>query len=269
MELDEELTTGLKELSQRCGATLFMTVLAGWAALLARLSNQSEVVIGTPTANRTRTEVEGLIGFFVNTLALRVDLSGSPNSVELLKRVKRLALDAQANREIPFEQVVELVRPERSVSHSPIFQVMLGWQNLPGQELVDLPPPPGLQIDPVGPATQSAQFDLALSLREVGGRVVGSVVYASALFERETIRRYLQYWKQLLEGMVADERRAVGELEILSAAERARILKHWNNTEAEYPPDRCVQGLFEEQVERTPSCDCGSVRRSDAAAMRS
>ncbi len=125
VELDEALTAGLKGLSQRYGTTLFMTLLAGWAALLGRLSNQSEVVIGTPTANRTRTEVEGLIGFFVNTLALRVDLSGSPSAVELLRRVKRLTLDAHAHGDIPFEQIVELVKPERSLSHSPIFQVTL------------------------------------------------------------------------------------------------------------------------------------------------
>ncbi len=212
-----------------------MTLLTGWAALLGRLSNQSEVVIGTPAANRTRLEVEGLIGFFVNRLALRVDLSGSPSTVELLERVRRVTLDAQAHGEIPFEQVMELLKPERTLSHSPIFQVMLGWQNLPGQESGERPRWPGLRVDPVEVATQTAQLDLSLSLQEVEGRIVGTAVYASALFEAGTIQRYLTYWKRLLEGMIADETRAVGELEILAAIEREQLLEQWNATQAPIP----------------------------------
>ena len=129
--LDEELTAGLKALSRRHGTTLFMTLLAGWATVLSRLSGQDDVVVGTPSANRGRPEIEGLIGFFVNTLALRVDLSGAPAVAEVLARVKARALEAQANQDIPFEQVVELVQPARSLAHSPLFQVMLAWQNAP------------------------------------------------------------------------------------------------------------------------------------------
>src|SRR5690606_19555219 len=121
--LDEELTAGLKALSLRHGTTLFMTVLAGWATVLSRLSGQEDVVIGTPSANRGRREIEGLIGFFVNTLALRVDLSGAPTVAEALARVKARALEAQQHQDIPFEQVVELVRPGRSLAHGPLFQV--------------------------------------------------------------------------------------------------------------------------------------------------
>jgi hypothetical protein len=148
VELDEALTAGLKALGQRHGTTLFMTVLAGWAAVLGRLSGQSDVVVGTPTANRGRIEIEGLIGFFVNTLALRVDLAGFPSVAEVLTRVKERALGAQQNQDIPFEQVVELVQPVRSMAHSPLFQVMFGWQNAPrgGLEL------PGLTLGSAGSA---------------------------------------------------------------------------------------------------------------------
>ena len=127
--LDEQLTAGLKELSRRHGTTLYMTLLAAWAALLARLSGQQDVVIGTPVANRGRAEIENLIGFFVNTLALRLDLSGSPSVSELLEQVKAQALAAQQHQDIPFEQVVELAQPVRSLAHSPLFQVMFAWQN--------------------------------------------------------------------------------------------------------------------------------------------
>ena len=127
--LDERLTAGIKELSQRHGTTLYMTLLAAWGALLARLSGQQDVIIGSPSANRGRAEIENLIGFFVNTLAVRLDVSGSPTVGKLLQRVRAEAIAAQQHQDIPFEQVVELVQPVRSLSHSPLFQVMFVWQN--------------------------------------------------------------------------------------------------------------------------------------------
>ena len=154
-----------------------MTVLAAWALVLSRLSNQEDVVIGTPSANRGRLEIEGLIGFFVNTLALRIDLSGSPTVKDLLERVKSVALDAQTHQDLPFEQVVELVKPVRSLSHTPVFQVMFAWQNNEDGAL-DLP---GLQVGGVGGGQQAAKFDLTLDLREVNGRIVGGLNYATAL----------------------------------------------------------------------------------------
>ena len=170
--LDEELTAGLKELSRRQGTTLFMTLLAGWAALLGRLSGQGEVVIGTPVANRGRSEIEELIGFFVNTLALRLDVSGGPTVGELLERVKVQALAAQQHQDIPFEQVVELVRPVRSLAHSPLFQVMFAWQNTPEGRL-ELP---GLEVKPLQSAPRLvAKFDMTLWLQEAGERIVGGV----------------------------------------------------------------------------------------------
>ena len=129
IELDEQLSAGLRALSRRHGTTLHMTLLTGWAALAARLSGQAEVVIGTAVANRTRAEVEGLIGFFVNTLALRVEVGGDVRVGELLEQVRRRSVQGQSHQDVPFEQVVEVLRPVRSLSHSPIFQLMFAWQN--------------------------------------------------------------------------------------------------------------------------------------------
>ena len=200
------LTRRLKELSRRHGATLYMTLLAGWGALLARLSGQEEVVIGTPVANRGRMEIEGLIGFFVNTLALRLDVSGSPSVGELLERVKEQMLAAQQHQDIPFEQVVELARPVRSLSHGPLFQVMFDWEQNAGGDGGRLAMP-GVELGPLGVASDVvAKFDLTLFLRDAGERIVGGLVYATSLFERATVERYLGYLRRLLEGMVADER---------------------------------------------------------------
>ena len=248
--LDEDLTRGLKELSKKHGTTLYMTLMAGWGALLARLSGQEDIVIGTPVANRGRMEIEGLIGFFVNTLALRLDVSGSPSVGDLLKRVKEQTLSAQQNQDIPFEQVVEVVRPVRSLVHSPLFQVMFDWQQNIGGGGLALP---GLEFGPLGSAAHVvAKFDLTLSLRDAGERIVGGLVYATGLFERATMERYLGYLGALLEGMVAEETQAVDRLQLLPEAERRQIVNEWNATEAEYPREKLVHELFEEQVEKTP-----------------
>ncbi|HST57175.1 MAG TPA: condensation domain-containing protein, partial [Longimicrobium sp.] len=253
--LDEALTEALKTLSQRHGTTLFMTLLAGWAAVLSRLSGQSEVVIGTPSANRGHAEVEELIGFFVNTLPLRVDLSGSPSVAELLPQVRARALEAQRNQDIPFEQVVERVRPARSLAHSPLFQVMFAWQNAPGGSL-ELP---GLALGPLDPAGSggspsqvSAKFDLTLTLWEDDGRIEGGVEYATALFERATVQRHVGYLRRVLEEMAADDVQPLDRVELLSAAERRRVVQEWNATDAAFPAGACVHELFEAQVARTP-----------------
>src|SRR5215212_6743997 len=250
VELDEELSRGLKELSKKHGMTLYMTLLAGWGALLARLSGQHEVVIGAPVANRGRVEIEGLIGFFVNTLALRLDVSGSPSVMELLERVKEQTLLAQQHQDIPFEQVVEVARPARSLSHSPLFQVMFDWQHNEGGGGLAMA---GLELGPLGVATDAvAQFDLSLALRDAGERIVGSLVYATALYERSTVERYLGYLRTLLEGMVEDDSQAADRLRLMPEVERRQVLYEWNATEAEYPREKLVQELFEAQVEKTP-----------------
>src|SRR5262249_20335961 len=160
-------------------------VVAGWGARLSRLSGQEDLVIGTPVANRGRMEIEGLIGFFLNTLALRLDVSGSPDAGELLQRVKEQTLAAQQHQDIPFEQVVEIARPVRSLAHTPLFQVLFDWQqNTVGGALAL----PGLELGPLGSAAPVViKFDLTLSLRDMGERIVGGLGYAAALFERSTV----------------------------------------------------------------------------------
>jgi hypothetical protein len=170
--LDEKLTDALRALSKRHGTTVFMTLLAGWGALMARLSGQNDVVIGSPSANRGLPELEGLIGCFVNTLPLRIDVSGSPSVSQLLERVKARTLAAQQNQDIPFEQIVEIARPARSLAHSPLFQVVFAWQNAPGGRL-DLP---GLSLSPLAAAPHTTSlFDLTLTLQEANGRIAGGL----------------------------------------------------------------------------------------------
>ncbi|HEU4883163.1 MAG TPA: AMP-binding protein, partial [Longimicrobium sp.] len=248
VELDEALTDRLRSLGRRNGTTLFMTVLAGWATVLARLSGQRDVVVGTPSANRGRAEIEGLIGFFINTLALRVDLAGSPTVAELLEQVRNGSLGAQQNQDIPFEQVVELVQPARSLAHTPLFQAMVTWQNA-SEDQGEVPGPGRPGVGTPFPAT--AKFDLSLSLGEVGGRIAGSVTYATALFEHATVERWLGYLRRVLEQMAADDARAVDRLALLDTAERRLVLQEWNRTDAELPRT-CVHERFQVQVARTP-----------------
>nr|WP_285442818.1 non-ribosomal peptide synthetase [Burkholderia glumae] len=248
VRLDAALGTALKALSLRHGATLYMTLLAGWAVVLARLSGQDEVVIGSPAANRLRAETEGLIGFFVNTLALPLDLSGGPSVAELLRRVRARTLEAQARQDLPFEQVVELVKPLRSLSHSPLFQVMFAWQNveLPALAL------PGLRLEPLAPVRASAKFDLTLELGEADGAIVGTLEYATALFDRATAARHVGYLERVLREMTAREQEPVAALPMLGDAERRRLLEAHNRTGAAYPFVPSVAALVEAQVRRTP-----------------
>uniref|UniRef100_UPI003B3A4085 amino acid adenylation domain-containing protein n=1 Tax=Longimicrobium sp. TaxID=2029185 RepID=UPI003B3A4085 len=254
VELDDALAAALRTLSQRHGTTLFMTLLAGWAVVLARLSGQDDVVIGTPSANRGRRAIEGLIGFFVNTLPLRVDLSGAPTAAGLLNRVRALALEAQRYQDIPFEQVVERVHPTRSLAHAPLFQVMFTWQNAPEES----PELPGLAVGPLDPSASagssspvSAKVDLSLTLREDGGRIAGHLAYATALFDRATVERYAGYLRRVLEEMAADDRRPVHRLELLNEAERARLLALGEGAAPEFPR-ATVDVLFAQAAASSP-----------------
>ena len=225
-----------------------MTLLSAWAAVLGRLSGQDEVVIGTPTANRRRAETEGVIGFFVNTLALRVDMRGEASVAEMLKRVSGVVLGAQEHQDVPFEQVVEMVQPPRHLSHTPVFQVMFSWQN---QEW-GLPEIRGVRVERLRMPYEAAKFDLHLDLAEEGERIVGGLNYAAALFDEETIKRQRGYLLQMLEAMVADSRQEIAGIDVLEQEERKLLLEEWNATEAEYPEEMCIHELFEEQVRRTP-----------------
>jgi amino acid adenylation domain-containing protein len=281
VELDAELSAGVKALAQRHGATLYMTILAAWTVVLSRLSGQAHVVVGTPTAGRARREIEGLIGFFVNTLVLRLDVSGGPSVAQLLARVKERALEVQQNQDIPFEQVVELVQPVRTLAHTPLFQVMFNWLNTPSgdfelsglalspmQRVAPRPAPlpeSAAQPEPAPAANSAAQadgtdgtegaaaFDLTLTLSERNGRIGGSLEYATALFDAETIARHLAYLRRVLAQMVADERRSVARLELMSPEERAQVVEEWNATELPSPEGLCVHELFERRAEETPA----------------
>ncbi|MCD0265020.1 amino acid adenylation domain-containing protein, partial [Xanthomonas melonis] len=249
--IDQQQTQALKALSQRHGLTLYMTLLASWAMLLSRLSGQDDVVIGSPVANRGRSETEGLIGFFVNTVALRVDVSGSPTLAQLLASVKERALQSQAHQDIPFEQVVELVQPPRSLAHTPLFQVMFAWQNTP-QGVLDLG---DVQASRMGIASESAQFDLSLSLAESAGQIVGSLIYATALFERATLRRWMEHWRHLLDAMLAEDadERPVDRLSLWNEVQQQQVLLELNASAADYPRSACIHELFEAQVVRSPA----------------
>ena len=246
--VEARLCSGLRDLSRRQGTTLFTVVLAAWAVVLYRLCSQEDVVIGLPTAGRTRAEVEGLIGFFVNTLALRINLSGDPTLSNLLDRVKTASSQAQNHQDIPFDQVVEQLQPIRSLSHAPVFQVMFNWQN-EGEGKLDLF---GLQVGPAPQASQKSKFDLTLSFTEEDDLLVGTLGYASALFDKETIERYAGYVKSVMNAMITDIDRSVKAVSLLSPSEKHRLLVEWNATTASYPGDKCVHELFEAQVARTP-----------------
>ncbi|WP_245316922.1 condensation domain-containing protein, partial [Bradyrhizobium manausense] len=226
--IDADLTRGLKRLSRQHGTTLFMTVLAGWAAVLSRLSGQDDLVIGVPSANRGHREIEELIGFFVNTLALRLDLSGEPSVSELLERTRCTALGAQEHQDLPFEQVVEIVQPPRALDHTPLFQVMLAWENKTGGAF-DLA---GLMVEAAGGGYDQVKFDLELSLGEQGEEIAGTLAYATALFDQTTIERQRDYLLALLRAMAADAQQEVGRIELLSAAERTYLLEELNRTAA-------------------------------------
>ena len=248
VRLDERLTAGLKALSQRHGTTLYMTLMSAWASLLARLSGQPELVIGTPVANRTRTEVEGLIGLFVNTLALRIDTSGELSTEALLARVKALTLAAQAHQDLPFEQVVEITRPPRSLAHSPLFQTLLSWQDssAPTLALGDL------ALEGIVENSHFAKFDLSLNLGEVQGSILGALEYAVALFDESTIRRYLGYFTRVLQAMVANDQAVLAHVPLVDERERKQLLVDFNATTVDYQLDQTLHGMFEAQVLRTP-----------------
>ncbi|WP_422645819.1 amino acid adenylation domain-containing protein [Xenorhabdus ehlersii] len=248
INLDADLTASLKRLSEQQGVTLFMTLLSAWSIVLSRLSGQDDVVIGTPSAGRSRQEVESLIGFFVNTLALRIDLSGEPNVTELLARVRQTALAAQEHQDLPFEQVVEIVQPPRRLAHTPLFQVMFAWQS---NEIVEWKLP-GLTISPIDQAFDVVKFDLELNLFEEEDRVVGYLGYSTTLFDQSTIERHVEYLHTILQAMVADIQQPVGEMNILAPVERQLLLETWNATVTPYPEQLCVHQLIEQQADRTP-----------------
>jgi natural product biosynthesis luciferase-like monooxygenase protein/amino acid adenylation domain-containing protein len=243
-----DLAVRLQALSQHHGMTLFMTLLAAFQALLARYSAQNFVTIGTPVAGRNFTQTEGLIGFFVNTLALCTDLSGDPTQSALLARVRKTVLGAYAHQDLPFEMLVEELQPARRLSHSPLFQVMFAFQNLPRESLRL----PGLNLEPVARESRSAKFDLTLMVSEVSGSLSGTFEYSADLFQAQTILRMVGHLNALLEGMATDSELRLSEFPLLSEAEQAQVLREWNDTAAEPARSRLVYEMVAAQAERRP-----------------
>ena len=248
VELSERLSGALRQLSKRNGATLFMTLLTSWQVFLSRYAGQDDVIVGTPLAGRHLLETEGLIGFFVNTLAMRADLSGNPSFRQLLGRVKESMLGAYAHQDVPFDKLVEELQPERSMSYEPIFQVMFTLENK-AQEVFEMP---GLKLSGVEADSDVAKFDLTLILQEQESTIAGVLEYNTDLFEKSVIERLLTHFQVLLESIVNDPEQRISELKLLTRAEEQQLLVEWNQTQADYPRDRCVHELFEEQVARTP-----------------
>ncbi|HVG08476.1 MAG TPA: amino acid adenylation domain-containing protein [Thermoanaerobaculia bacterium] len=242
------LESDLDGVARRLGVTPFMILLGAFATLLSRYGSQPDVVVGTPIANRGRAELEDLIGMFANTLALRVELSGDPGFDELARRVRQVALGAYAHQDIPFERLVDELRPERDLSHAPVFQVMLALQNLPGAQL-DLA---GLTLSPLEFEVDRTQFDLSLSLfpRSQGG-MLARLEYAADLFDAGTAERLLLHLRNLLDGIVEAPKRRLSELPLLGAVERQELLAAGNFTAAEVPL-RLLHQLFEERAAERP-----------------
>ena len=246
--LSPELSEALKELSRREGATLFMTLLAAFQTLLHRYSGQDDIVVGSAVAGRNYAETEGLIGFFVNTLALRTDLSGEPTFVELLRRVKQVSLGAYAHQDVPFEKLVEELQPERDTSRTPLFQTMFALQNVP-HEALHLP---GLTLSWVGGESATAKFDLLMALQERGAALEGSLEYSTDLFDEARMAQMLRHFEVLLQGIAANPEQRLWELPLLGAEETRQALVEWNATQQEYPREQSVSELFEQQVTLRP-----------------
>ncbi|WP_148193603.1 condensation domain-containing protein, partial [Pseudomonas syringae] len=248
LDLDPRLSTDLRAFCQAQSVTPFMLFMGAWAVLLARLSGQEEVVVGMPVANRRRAEIEGLIGLFVNTLAVRVDTSGEPDVVTLLERIKARVVEAQDHQDLPFEQVVERLRPPRSLAHSPLFQASLTWDGSQGLELQL----GDMQLEPLDEQAAFAKFDLALSVSDGPDHFRCIVEYATALFDHGTIERHLNYLEAILRAMVADSQTVVSHIPLLSEAERRQLTDGFNAPDAVYPQEQTLHSQFEAQAQRTP-----------------
>ncbi|HEY0174085.1 MAG TPA: amino acid adenylation domain-containing protein [Pyrinomonadaceae bacterium] len=247
-KLAPELGEGLRALGRRHNATLYMTLLGAFQSLLSRYTAAEDLAVGTPVAGRLRVETEGLIGVFVNMLVMRGDLSGDPTFAELLERTREVTLEAHANQEVPFEMLVEELRPERDFDHAPLFQVMLVLQNAPLPALKLGP----LSVEQIEAGGGAAKFDLILFVREDEDGIGGTWEYDADRFDAATVGRMAGHFETLLRGIVEDPGRRLSELPLLTGAEERRLLVEWNDTRTDYPRDACVQQLFEEQAERTP-----------------
>ncbi|GCF09825.1 hypothetical protein KDI_33890 [Dictyobacter arantiisoli] len=246
-QLPVTLSEDLQALSREQDVTLFMLLLASFQVLLMRYSGQSDISVGTPIANRQHEEIEGVIGFFVNTLVLRTDLSGDPTFAQVLQRVREVCLGAYAHQDLPFEKVVEELAPERDLSRSPLFQVMLTMQNVPEDQGTLA----GLSMSPLEVEQLVSKFDLTLSIAEIGHLLCGTLTYNTDLFAVETVTRLLNHWQALLVSILHDPQTRVWALPLLSQKEHDQTVRQWNETQQDYP-QHSVHHLFEQQARQTP-----------------
>jgi amino acid adenylation domain-containing protein len=259
VELPGGLAERLRALGRGEGATLYMVLLAAFQVLLSRYAASHDVVVGTPVAGRTRGETEGLIGFFVNTLVMRADLSGDPTFRQVLRQVRETTLGAYEHQEVPFERLVAELQPERSLGHSPLFQVMFALEDAEGFR----GGLPGVRMEVAGAGVPTAKFDLDLSMVQDESGVRGVLAYAADLFDPETARRMTEHLVRLLEAVADGADLALSRLTLLDDGERARVLEEWNRTESDLPADVCLHQLVEAQVRRTP--DAPAVVAGDTA----
>nr|VFJ73104.1 MAG: HAD-superfamily phosphatase, subfamily IIIC/FkbH-like domain-containing protein/non-ribosomal peptide synthase domain TIGR01720/amino acid adenylation domain-containing protein [Candidatus Kentron sp. FW] len=245
--LPAELTASLKQLGQQTGTTLFMVLWSAFAVLLSRYGRQDDIVVGSPIAGRAHGQTESIMGLFINTLALRLDLTGNPTFEALLEQAKDASLQAHAHQDIPFEHLMDVLQPARNLAHAPIFQVMFVLQNAPLPDL-ELP---GLSLSLLDTESVTAKFDLTLEFREMDGELTGRLEYATDLFERPTMARLVGHLQTLLAGIVEDPRMPIHELPFLTEAEQQQFIA-WNGTAVDYPADKTIVDLFEEQVEKSP-----------------
>ncbi|MFN7730408.1 MAG: amino acid adenylation domain-containing protein [Pirellula sp.] len=247
-QLSASVSNSLRQLVRDADTTLFSTTASAFATLLSRYSNSHDIVLGTPIAGRRRVESEGLVGFFVNTLALRIDLVGDPTFEELLQRVHGVAVDAFANQDVPFEKLVEELRPQRRLSHTPLFQVMFALQNAPRRELKLS----GIESSRVSVHNGTSKFDLTLTLVDTPDGLRGRMVYDTQLFDASTIERMCRHYETLLEGVAATPESRLSELPLLSPNERELLLKSWSGAHNAVAITATIHQLFEAQVAEVP-----------------
>ncbi|MGD1922163.1 MAG: condensation domain-containing protein, partial [Pleurocapsa sp.] len=245
--LGEQLTEQLKAIAQESGVTMFMLLLAAYKVLLSRHTGQEDIIVGVPIANRNRTEIEDLIGFFTNTLVLRSNLSNYPTFKELLAQIKELTYGAYDHQDLPFEKLVEELQPERDLSYNPLFQAKFRLENLP--QPIEIP---RLTISPLKQTEFAAKLDISLDMYETTSGLVGGFEYNTDLFKLETISRLIEHFRTLLQGIVNNPDCRVSELPILTPVERQQILVDWNDTEVEFQQHLCFHQIFEAQVAETP-----------------
>jgi len=246
--LPEERVHALEKVGRAQGATLFMVLLAAYQALLSRYSGQDDFAIGSPIAHRTRSELEPLIGFFVNTLVLRTRLEDDPTFAQLVDRVRESALAAYVHQDVPLDRLVEALGVERTEGRAPLFQVMFALQNAPMQP----PSLPGIQVDILRSVTDTARFDLSLSLMERGGALEGALEYSLDLFSSATAERLARHFRALLEAVVRDAQVRVSRLPLMDEAERNQVLVTWNATHTGAPVAESIPSLFAAHVRRAP-----------------